>query len=96
MDENRFDPFDAQLSKAMKSRKFKEPTDFEIQSWKRTLRSRGALPSRQEWLRLAAASLIGFLIGGLIFSSKNSTSEFQVAGIQANDATIERVYVNLD
>lgn len=73
-----------------------KPTDLQMQKWKQTvrqeLRQRKA-PRKQLWMQLVAASVVGFLIGALVFKSSKSEDPFQhLAKNDSDNATIEYVF----
>lgn len=84
--------FDILLSEYRKQ----EPTDLQLQKWKRAIRSE--LSSKKEtkkklWMQLITASVIGFLIGAVVFKSAKQDQVFQkVAQIDSENATIEYVF----
>lgn len=73
-----------------------EPTDLQMQKWKRAVRSE--LSSKKEskktlWMQLAAASVVGFLIGAMVFKSSKQDQMFQnVAQNETDNATVEYVF----
>lgn len=83
---------DEQLKALFKSIKYEAPSELEIARWRRIVRREITDRSSGEWLRLVAACLIGILVGATTF--KKEHTEFAANNIPT-DATIERVYVNL-
>lgn len=82
---------DQDLRDLFKNMKHGEPTPLEIARWKKTVRA--YLPkNRGEWTRLIAACLIGVVIGAAAFRGKNHSADQEN---NADDATIERIYINL-
>ena len=82
----------------------KEPSDLQMQKWKRAVkREAGILKGSHasngkkrvfEWI---AASLVGFAMGGLLFSSLQRESPLtRIAEYQQDDATIEYVRIKMD
>lgn len=80
---------DQDLKKIFKEMKHGEPSKLEVNRWKRAIRKElDRTPG--EWLRLAAACVIGIVIGAAAFN-RGPTEE------KVDDtATIERVYVNIE
>ncbi len=96
MDDSKKNSFEQKLAETMKARKLAEPTNFEIQKWKREVRNSWYEMNSSEWLRLAVACLVGIVIGGLFFSPFGPKIPSDAIETAKSDATIERVYVNLD
>jgi hypothetical protein len=75
-----------------------EPTDLQVQKWKRAVRSEmsSKVESKKKlWMQLAAASVVGFLIGAVVFNSSKQDQFFQnVAKIDTENATVEYVFTN--
>lgn len=80
------------------------PTDLETRRWQRALDGmttrRGADSKRRLILQLAAASLVGGLIGAALMSafrtSNASSNDRFFTQETASDATMERIYVKLN
>jgi hypothetical protein len=85
----------------------KIPSDFQIQKWKTAVRSelsrdtQQAIPNEikrsRVWIQVIAASLVGFLVGAMVFSPKGhegTTTRFPQN--ESGDATIEYVYTKSD
>lgn len=81
---------DQDLKNLFKSMKHGEPSEMEVARWKKVVRETLRSRSPGEWTRLAVACLIGIVIGATAFPKKNKESENFT-----DDATIERVYINL-
>ncbi len=84
---------DQELKNMFKSMKHGEPSEIQIARWKKIVRQQLVDRSPWEWTRLAVACLVGVVIGATAFNSgKNKTASENIS----EDATIERVYVNLE
>lgn len=83
---------DQELKNLFKSMKYETPTQIEVARWKKIVRQELLNKTPNEWARLAVACLVGILIGATAFKNKNEQTESENL---SNDATIERVYVNL-
>jgi len=81
---------DQDLKNLFKSMKHGEPSEIEVARWKKIVRETVRSRSPEEWTRLAVACLLGVLIGATAFRAKPTPPENFT-----EDATIERVYVNL-
>lgn len=81
-----------------------KPTDLQTAKWKSAVRAelrpkvqakpRGASP----WLQLVAASVVGFIVGGLVFGfgrAGSGTDEENYRNVASNE-TFEMVYVKTD
>ncbi len=82
---------DQDLKKLFKSMKHEEPSKHELSRWKKVVR-RELDRTPGEWARLAAACLVGILIGATAFTGGKYSSEEKVN----ENATIERVHINLE
>lgn len=73
-----------------------QPTSMQVQKWKRAVRQElnAVKPSKKQiWMRLVAASVVGFIVGAIVFGRNKTESAFQqLAKNEADDATIEYVY----
>jgi hypothetical protein len=83
---------DDDLKKLFKSAKYQQPSPLEMARWKKVVRSEVLNRTPGEWTRLAVACLVGVLIGAAAFKSPVSKEHEENF---SDDATIERVYVNL-
>ena len=81
---------DQEFKNLFKSMKHGEPSEIEIARWKKVVREAIRSRSPGEWTRLAVACLVGVVIGATVFHGKNEKTENMT-----DDATIERVYINL-
>lgn len=77
----------------------KQPSDVQMQKWKRAVRRElgvtTASPKKQIWMQLVAASIVGFLVGALVFKTTKTEDPFQKLAQNDNDnATVEYVYTN--
>jgi hypothetical protein len=82
---------DQDFKKLFKETKFEQPTELHISRWKKVVR-RELDRTPGEWARLAAACLIGIVIGASAFKGGSQGSEENLV----EDATIERVHINTD
>ena len=75
-----------------------EPTDIQMQKWKQAVRRevKSSVPERKNtWNQLLVASLVGFIVGALVFKTNKTEDEFQTfAKNDRESATIEYVYTN--
>lgn len=92
---------DKDLENLLKPLKDLKPNDLQMQIWQRAVQAE--LPAKKPlfnfpWaFQLAVASLIGFIVGALIFKNQPSQmSVSQVAQISLDDATFEYTHDNLD
>lgn len=68
-------------------------SDLQIQKWKGVVQnevSKNRQRRRSVWLPLVAASILGFVLGGWVFSDNNENVD---SVISSEDATIEYIYV---
>lgn len=84
---------DQELKKLFKAMNHGEPSQMEVARWKKAVRAAVRLQTPSEWARLAVACLIGMVIGATAFHDKAGKTE--KTENFAEDATIERVHVNL-
>ncbi len=84
---------DQELKNMFKSMKHEGPSEVEVARWKRVVRQKLKSRTPNEWARLAAACLIGVVIGATAF--KGSPHKPEIENF-SDDATIEMVHVNLD
>jgi RNA polymerase sigma-70 factor (ECF subfamily) len=83
---------DQELKNLFKQMNHGAPSELQVATWKRRLRQEFKNKTPGEWTRLAVACLIGIMIGATAFQhGKNDAAEKN----NAEDATIERIYVNL-
>jgi len=96
---------DKDLENLLKPLKDLKPNDLQMQKWQRAVQAE--LPANtniktsiftMKWaLQLAAASLIGFIVGALIFKNQpDQGSAPRIAQISLDDATFEYTHDNLD
>lgn len=73
-----------------------KPTDLQMQKWKQIVRQELHLkksPKKQLWVQLVAASIVGFIVGALVFKTSKSEDPFQhLAKNDGDNATIEYVF----
>ncbi|HEY8271626.1 MAG TPA: hypothetical protein VIG33_12115 [Pseudobdellovibrionaceae bacterium] len=79
------------------------PNDLQMQQWQNAVQNelttnKAASHSNIKWaFQLVAATLIGFIIGVLLFKNNSEReSSSQMAQISLEDATFERSHDNLD
>ena len=76
------------------------PTDFQVNKWKRMVQREIHQQKDTKmhlWLRLAAASIIGFLLGALVFSRPHVENPLeQLTQNSGEDATIEYVFTKTE
>lgn len=76
------------------------PTDFQMKKWKRAVRSElniKKVSMKTFWLQLVAASVVGFLIGAIVFKSSHQDRLFQnFAQNDSDNATIEYVFTKIN
>lgn len=76
-----------------------KPTDLQTAKWKRAVRAElKPKRARTPWMQLAAASVVGFLVGGLVFSLGRMSAtggEENFRNVASNE-TFEMVYVKTD
>lgn len=71
------------------------PTELQTHKWKNAVR--GELRTNRKskkilWLQLAAASVVGFLVGAVVFKSSKQEDSFQnLAQFDGDNATVEYV-----
>jgi hypothetical protein len=86
---------DSQFDSLLKMFRKKNPSELQVQRWKRVVAGNRSLRSsspRRRWLELAVASFIGFVIGAAVFGwLKSSSPELLLVENQQNDATFEFV-----
>ncbi len=72
------------------------PTEFQMQKWKNAVHielRKNKKTNRVFWLQLAAASIVGFFVGAVVFTISKPKDSFQnLALIEGENATIEYVY----
>ncbi len=72
------------------------PTDLQKQKWKNAVRNEllaSRKPKRILWMQLVAASVIGFLVGAVVFKNKKQEASFQnLAQFDGDSATVEYVF----
>jgi hypothetical protein len=71
-----------------------QPTEFELAKWKRSIRGNIRERKPSEWIRLAAACVVGFLIGAATVKGLGHQNKSEQI-IADNDATIEAISVNI-
>lgn len=73
------------------------PSEIQIQKWKQTVRQERivmAAPKKSVRLQLVAATVVGFIVGALVFKTNKTEDLFQKAAeLDGGDATIEYVYI---
>ncbi len=82
----------------------KKPTDFQMRKWKNAIRqeqkpgakheqtSKGQSNNQRIWLQLVAATILGFIVGALVFKTTPKENSFQqMAETESDNATIEYV-----
>jgi hypothetical protein len=85
---------DNELKELFKSQDYGTPKAIEIARWKKIVR-RELDRTPAEWMRLAVACAIGVVIGATAFKSGETNHEIVTKKFD-DDATIERVHVNLE
>lgn len=94
---------DKDLENLLKPLKDLKPNDLQMQKWQKAVQAE--LPAQKsnsvfnmKWaLQLVAATLIGFIVGALIFKNHSGDeSAPRVAQISLDDATFEYTHDNLD
>ncbi|WP_413289770.1 hypothetical protein [Bdellovibrio sp. HCB337] len=74
----------------------KSATDLQVQKWKRAVRAElktRIAPPKTVWVQLAAACLVGFVMGALLFRTEQLQHSFEkIAQKNNDDATIEYVF----
>jgi len=91
---------DKDLEKLLKPLKDLNPNDLQMQQWQRAVKNQLPQPKRfsfdMKWaFQLVAATLVGVVIGALLFKN-TSDSSAQTVQISLSDATFERSHDNLD
>jgi hypothetical protein len=81
---------DNEFKKLFKSQTYEQPSELHVARWKKIVR-RELDRTPSEWARLAVACAIGVVIGASAFGVKKEKIEYV-----DDDATIERVHVNLE
>lgn len=81
---------DNDFKKLFKSQNYEQPSPLEMARWKKIVR-RELDRTPSEWARLAVACAIGVVIGASAFGAREKKIEYV-----DDDATIERVHVNLE
>lgn len=84
---------DQELKNMFKSMKHGEPSEIEVARWKRVIQQELRNRTSSEWARLAAACLIGVIIGATVFKNGPQKSD---AENSSYNATIEMIHVNLE
>ena len=85
---------DEKFQDLFSSADFGKPSDLDFANWKRLYRKSG--PKRQsDWLRLAAACAVGFLVGIATIKGLDQSKSKNIQVVAENDATIESISVNL-
>lgn len=91
---------DEELDRLLAEYRGSRPTGPQMARWKRAVRAelgpgeKG--PSGMPWLRLVAASLIGFLIGGLVFGFGLTRANENSRLVASADETFEFVYLKTE
>jgi hypothetical protein len=71
------------------------PNELQMQKWKNAVRNElrtNKKPKRVFWMQLAAASVIGFLVGAVVFKNTKQEDSFQnLAQFDGDNATVEYV-----
>jgi F0F1-type ATP synthase assembly protein I len=90
---------DKDLEKLLQPLKELNPNDLQMQQWQRAIKSQLPQPKasfNMKWaFQLVAATLVGVVIGALLFKNAASSSANTVQ-ISLSDATFERSHDNLD
>ncbi|MES2963943.1 MAG: hypothetical protein V4760_08635 [Bdellovibrionota bacterium] len=81
---------DDDFKKLFQSQAYGQPTEIEVARWKKIVR-RELDRTPSEWARLAVACAIGVVIGASAFGAREEKIDHA-----DDDATIERVHVNLE
>jgi len=86
---------DNELNQLLSEFRAKEPSDFQIHKWKRATHTENHSIKpihNRSWFQAIAASVIGFVVGGFVFSSKHSLNHSQeLSKNVVGNATIEYV-----
>lgn len=72
-----------------------QPTQLQVQKWKKAVqKERQPKPKYEfQWTQIIAASVVGFLVGAMVFYSTKNKDAFQnFAQIENDNATIEYVF----
>lgn len=83
---------DQELKNLFKSMKYGESSEIEVARWKKVVLQQLNDRRPKEWMRLAAACLIGVVIGATAFNGQKNERNTETI---ADDATIEQIHVNL-
>ena len=81
---------DDDFKKLFKAQNYEQPSALQVARWKKVVR-RELDRTPSEWARLAVACAIGVVIGASAFGAREEKIEYV-----DDDATIERVHVNLE
>ena len=92
---------DEELDELLKSLHDEKPADLQMRKWKNAVRaetSRGSAHSsmwKTQWMQLAAACLVGFLIGALVFGGFWVRDELgeRFAQYDFENATVDHVMI---
>ncbi len=91
------------FDKLLKSAKEKNPSEFQMKKWKRSVWKRDQktqqdllrMTKTRYWGQMLAAVLVGIVVGGLFYGDLGLNKKLNNQEIADEDATIEVVYTKL-
>lgn len=87
---------DKDLDLLLSEYRSQQTSDLQVQKWKRAVRreTNGRDRSKKRlWIQLAAASIVGFLVGAIAFKTSDQSALFKdLAQNNGDNATVEYVF----
>lgn len=87
---------DKDLNLLLSEYRSQQTSDLQLQKWKRAVRRETNVRGRSKkrlWIQLAAASIVGFIVGAIAFKTSDQSTLFQnLAQNNGDNATVEYVF----